>query len=135
MNIKERISFWQDVFCCEFCDSPEEKEESNQELELVLFAIDTLTNLDTNGLAKRDIEFKEKSDRLSKLIHRMELKLGITKTDEHTDEHTDEAGDDGTEGVDGVDLDVRDSYGNPPGHKSTFVKDAVKSFTDKLKGK
>ena len=30
---------------------------------------------------------------------------------------------------------TRDEYGNPPGYKSTFIKDAIKNATDKLKDK
>ena len=30
---------------------------------------------------------------------------------------------------------TRDEYGNPPGYKSTFIKDAIKNATDKLEDK
>ncbi len=43
MNIKDKITEWQESFKDEFCCSDIERLESNQELELVLHAIDTLT--------------------------------------------------------------------------------------------
>ena len=44
MNIKEKITEWQESFSYEHCFSDAAKQESAKELELVLFAIDTLTN-------------------------------------------------------------------------------------------
>ena len=45
MNIKERVMFWQQSFSNDRCTSKDERLESAKELELVLFAIDKLTDL------------------------------------------------------------------------------------------
>ena len=44
MNIKQKITEWQQSFVDEKCCSVAEIEESNAELELVLFALDKLTS-------------------------------------------------------------------------------------------
>ena len=44
MNLKDQIRYWQGMYCNEFCCSQEEIDASEAELELVLFAIDTMVN-------------------------------------------------------------------------------------------
>jgi hypothetical protein len=46
LNIKEKIEFWQGMYSNEFCCSQKEIDDSAAELELVLFAIETLTNIE-----------------------------------------------------------------------------------------
>lgn len=49
MNIKQKITEWQQSFIDEKCCSIAEIEESNAELELVLFALDKLTSLGSSS--------------------------------------------------------------------------------------
>ena len=48
MNIKAKITEWQKGCVSELCSDTEER-EMNDDLEMVLFAIDTLTDLDNKG--------------------------------------------------------------------------------------
>lgn len=45
MDIKDKITEWQEFYLSHCCISRKEASESNQELDLVLYAIDTLTDM------------------------------------------------------------------------------------------